>query len=68
MEHTNLAGVTSVLTHGVDYSIEGIGEDNGGYINFPLEDSTYSVLAWSKENINPAIALFNNFWLLKTNK
>lgn len=28
----------------------------------PYKD-TLSVMAWKKENINPAIALFNNFWL-----
>ena len=48
VEHTNLSGVKTILTCGVDYSIEGIGNEDGGQINFPLQGSTYGVLAWNE--------------------
>ena len=48
VEHTNLSGVKTTLTYGVDYSIEGIGNEDGGQINFPLQGSTYGVLAWNE--------------------
>lgn len=46
VQHTNLDGITTTLQYGVDYSINEIGNENGSYIVFPLEGSSYSVLAW----------------------
>lgn len=48
VEHTNFSGVTTVLTYGVDYSIDGIGNEDGGQINFPLQGSTYQTLGWNE--------------------
>lgn len=48
VEHTNFSGVTTVLTYGVDYSIDGIGNEDGGQINFPLQGSTYETLGWNE--------------------
>ncbi|MBO7211114.1 MAG: hypothetical protein J6V44_08980 [Methanobrevibacter sp.] len=46
VEHTNMAGLKTVLEYGVDFSVEEFGNPDGSKITFPLEDSTYSVLAW----------------------
>ena len=46
VHHTNLDGITTTLQYGVDYSINEIGNENGSFIIFPLEGSSYSVLAW----------------------
>lgn len=42
--HITSKGISSVLTEGVDYSINEIGNENGSYINFPLEQSSYNIL------------------------
>ena len=43
------------LVYGKDYSINEFGNENGSYITFPLESSTYSVLA---DNQNISINLY----------
>ena len=48
VEHTNFSGATTTLTYGVDYSIDGIGNEDGGQINFPLQGSTYQTLGWNE--------------------
>ena len=47
VQHISENSVTTTLTLGVDYSINEIGNQNGSYIIFPLESSSYNVL---KEN------------------
>ena len=42
--HISTSGVKNNLTLGVDYSINEIGNKNGSYIIFPLENSSYSIL------------------------
>lgn len=42
--HTDKYGRQTQLVLNVDYSIHGIGNENGGYIIFPLEGSLYSTL------------------------
>lgn len=48
VEHINFSGATTLLTYGVDYSIDGIGNEDGGQINFPLQGSTYQTLGWNE--------------------
>ena len=43
--HTDKNGLSKVLEFGIDYSIDEIGNENGSYITFPLQDSNYNVLA-----------------------
>ena len=43
--HTNSSGKQKELTLDLDYSINKIGNPNGSYIVFPLEDSEYKVLS-----------------------
>lgn len=47
VQHISEDNVITTLTLGVDYSINEIGNQNGSYIIFPLENSSYNVL---KEN------------------
>jgi len=42
--HTNSEGVQTLLTHGTDYSINELQNENGSYITFPLASSSYEVL------------------------
>lgn len=49
VEHTNLVGVKTTLVCGVDYSVSGVGNENGGQITFPLQGSTYDTLAWNEQ-------------------
>ncbi len=44
VQYTNKSEETKILTLGVDYSINEIGNPNGSYIIFPLESSAYNVL------------------------
>lgn len=41
---TDENGIISILSLGIDYSIGEIGNENGSYITFPLEGSSYGVL------------------------
>lgn len=41
---TNSEGVQTLLTHGTDYSINELQNENGSYITFPLTSSSYGVL------------------------
>lgn len=43
--HTDRNGFSKVLDFGIDYSINEIGNENGSYITFPLQNSLYSVLS-----------------------
>lgn len=47
VQHISEDNVITTLTLGVDYSINEIGNQNGSYIIFPLENSSYNIL---KEN------------------
>lgn len=47
VQHISEDNVITTLTLGVDYSINEIGNQNGSYIIFPLETSSYNIL---KEN------------------
>ncbi len=51
----NSDDTTIELVYGKDYSINEFGNENGSYITFPLESSTYSVLA---DNQNISINLY----------
>ena len=42
--HTNSSGVQTVLTYGTDYSINELGNENGSFITFPLDGSSYETL------------------------
>ena len=42
--HTNSEGAQTLLTHGVDYSINELQNENGSFITFPLASSAYAVL------------------------
>ena len=42
--HTNSSGVQTVLTYGTDYSINELGNENGSFITFPLDGSSYEIL------------------------
>lgn len=44
VQHISENGVTTTLTLGVDYSINEVGNQNGSYIIFPLESSSYNIL------------------------
>ncbi|MBQ9244874.1 hypothetical protein IJ182_01250 [bacterium] len=44
VQHTDKNGVISILQYGIDYSIHEIGNKNGSYIIFPLNNSQYPVL------------------------
>lgn len=46
VQHTDLNGILTTLKENVDYSIHEIGNENGSYITFPIQGSTYSALAW----------------------
>ena len=50
VEHTDLSGNVSVLTRDVDYSIYEVGNENGSYITFPLQNSNYKLLAWDAQS------------------
>lgn len=54
--HTNSVGTQTILTLDVDYSINKVGNPNGSYIIFPLEDSNYKVLQ-SNETITLTLNL-----------
>jgi len=43
--HTNSSGKQTELTLDIDYSINKVGNPNGSYITFPLEDSEYKILS-----------------------
>ncbi len=45
VQRTDTDGVITTLTLGVDYSINEVGNEEGSYITFPLDSSSYSVLA-----------------------
>ena len=45
VQHTNSSGVQATLVLDKDYSINEVGNKNGSYIIFPLENSEYPVLA-----------------------
>ncbi|MCD7780467.1 MAG: hypothetical protein LUH05_07330 [Candidatus Gastranaerophilales bacterium] len=45
VQHIDEDGVITTLTLGVDYSINEIGNEEGSYITFPLDSSSYSVLS-----------------------
>ncbi len=42
--HTNSKGIQSTLKYGTDYSINEFKNENGSFITFPLENSTYQTL------------------------
>ena len=42
--HTNSSIVQTVLTYGTDYSINELGNENGSFITFPLDGSSYNIL------------------------
>ena len=44
VQHTNKAGYQTTLKLNTDYTISKIGSENGGYIIFPAQDSSYKVL------------------------
>ena len=46
--HTNSEGVQTLLTHGTDYSINELQNENGSFITFPLASSSYEVLGESE--------------------
>lgn len=52
----NNSNVKIELLNDVDYSISGIGSENGGYIIFPSETSSYSVLS-NEQTISLALNL-----------
>lgn len=56
VQYTNKMEETKILTLGVDYSINEIGNPNGSYITFPLESSTYNVLT-NNEKISLMLSL-----------
>ncbi len=43
--HIDKKGTSNVLEFGIDYSINELGNGNGSFIEFPLKDSSYEVLA-----------------------
>ncbi len=45
VQYTNKLEETKILTLGVDYSINEIGNPNGSYIVFPLDSSSYNILS-----------------------
>lgn len=42
--HISQDGISQILIQGVDYSVNEIGNKNGSYIIFPLEQSTFDIL------------------------
>ena len=56
VEHISEDNVITRLTLGVDYSINEIGNQNGSYIIFPLETSSYNILK-ENEKINLMLTL-----------
>lgn len=54
--HTNSSGVQTVLTYGTDYSINELGNENGSFITFPLDGSSYETLG-SDEVISLCLTL-----------
>ena len=55
--HKNInAGNETVLTLGIDYSINETGNKNGSYITFPLQTSNYSILS-TEEMITLSLSL-----------
>ena len=46
--HTDMSGYVSNPVLGVDYTVNSVGNLNGGNITFPIEGSTYSVLGWNE--------------------
>ncbi len=55
--HKNInAGNETVLTIGIDYSINETGNKNGSYITFPLQTSNYSILS-TEEMITLSLSL-----------
>lgn len=54
--HTNSSGVQTVLTYGTDYSINELGNENGSFITFPLDGSSYEILG-SDEVISLCLTL-----------
>lgn len=47
VEHTDFNGAIHTLVNGVDYEINEIGNENGSYITFPLQGSSYEILGWN---------------------
>lgn len=47
--HTDMEGNVTTPILGVDYDIAEVGKENGSYITFPLEGSSYPVLGWNTE-------------------
>lgn len=45
VQYVNELDETKILTLGVDYSINEIGNPNGSYITFPLDSSSYNILS-----------------------
>ena len=56
VQYQDKNGIVSILQHGVDYSINEIGNKNGSYIEFPLNDSHYGILQ-PDEQISLALSL-----------
>lgn len=44
VQYTDNAGISSILQEGTDYSIAEIGNKNGSYIIFPLDNSSHGLL------------------------
>lgn len=45
VQHTNYLGVQTTLTLNIDYTIGGVGNENGGSVTFPKGGSSYGVLS-----------------------
>ena len=56
VQYQDKNGIVSILQYGVDYSINEIGNKNGSYIEFPLNDSHYGILQ-PDEQISLALSL-----------
>ena len=54
--HFNQNGIKTLLTEGIDYSVNEFKNVNGSYINFPIEGSEYSILQ-SNEKISLELSL-----------
>ncbi len=56
VQHIDENGITTILKSGVDYSIKEIGNSEGSYIIFPLENSNYKILG-ENEKISLILSL-----------
>jgi len=56
VQHTDENGINTILKSGVDYSIKEIGNSEGSYIIFPLENSNFKVLG-ENEKISLILSL-----------